>query len=42
MAVERRDKESLVGAPGWINDEIREGFMEGSDREIDVVLEDKE
>jgi len=34
--------EPLVGASGRIRDEVRKGFMEGSNRVINAVLENKE
>ena len=37
----RRDIEPLIVAPGWINDEVRKGFMKDLNRAI-VALEDKE
>ena len=40
--IRRRDVESLVGAPGWIHDKVREGFMEGPDGVVDVLMEDEE
>jgi hypothetical protein len=42
VMVRRIYVKSLVGAPGWINDEVGEGFVEGSDRVINVLLEDEE
>jgi hypothetical protein len=37
----RGDVEPLVGTPGWVGYEVRKGFMEGLNRVIDVLLEDK-
>jgi len=37
-----RDVKPLVGTPGRIGYEVRKGFMEGLNRKIDVIMEDKE
>ena len=42
VMIRRRDLEPLVDAPGWVNDEVRKGFMEGLDRIVDVLLKDEE
>ena len=42
MVIRRRDLEPLVDASGWVSDEVREGFMEGPNRVIDVLLKDEE
>ena len=34
--------ESLVGAPSWVCDEVRERFMEGPNGVINVLLNDEE
>ena len=36
------DVEPWIGTPGWIDDEVGKGSMEGSNRLIDVVLEGEE
>ena len=36
------DVESLVGAPIRVDDEAGEGFIEGEDRILDVLLWDEE
>ena len=36
-----RDVESLVCAPIRVHDEVGEGFVEWSDRAIDVISEDE-
>ena len=41
MMLGRGDEKPLNGAPGRVDDKVREGFMEGSDREIVIFLEDK-
>jgi hypothetical protein len=42
VVVRRREIKHLVGAPTWVDDEVREGFMEGPDKIIDILLENKE
>ena len=36
------DVEPPVDAPIRVDDKVGEGFVEGSDREIDIFLEDEE
>ena len=36
------DPEPLIVASGWINNEVGEGLVEGSDRVVDVLLEGEE
>ena len=36
------DVEPLIGAPGRISDEVREGFMEGLNRMVCVFMKDEE
>ena len=31
----------LVGTSDWVGDEVRKGFMEWSDRVIDILMKDK-
>ena len=38
----RRDTKPLVGAPIRVDEEVREGFMEGPDRRLDILLEEEE
>ena len=38
----RTDTKLRVGAPGPIDDEVGKGFVEGSNRSIDVLLEGEE
>jgi hypothetical protein len=42
VVVRRRDVKSPVCTPIGIRDEVGEGFMEGPNRVIDVVMEDEE
>jgi len=42
MMTRRRDMKPLIGTPDWINNEVRERFMEGLNRRINILLEDKE
>ena len=40
--VRRRDVKPWIDASGWVNNEVREGFMEGPNRVIDVLLKNEE
>ena len=37
-----RDVKPLIGTSGGVGDEVRKGFVEGFDREIDTLMENKE
>jgi hypothetical protein len=38
----RRHMKPFVGAPIRVSDEVRECFMEGSDRVVNILLKDEE
>ena len=42
MVIGKRDVEFPVGAPLGVDDEAEEGFIEGEDRSVDVLLGCKE
>ena len=41
MMTRRKDTKLLIGAPGWVDNEVRKGLVEGSNRVINT-LEDEE
>jgi hypothetical protein len=42
VVVRRGDVKPLVGTPVRVYDEVGEGFVEGSNRGINIFLKDKE
>ena len=42
MVICRAHEKSLVCAPRWVGDEVRKGFVEGSGRAFNVLVEGEE
>ena len=42
MLIRRADVEIWIGASKWVYDEVRKGFVKGSNRKVDVLLENEE